>query len=775
MNLKNLQFISATREISSFEKPVPAPLMRKSFTLEQKPQSATLSICGLGFYDLYINGTRRVKGELPPYISNSDNWVCFDTYEVADLLIPGENVIGVILGNGMQDCFGGYIWDLDKAKFRSAPMLALGLDCDGENTLVSDLSFKTAASPIVFNDLRSGEHYDARLEVKDWNKPGFDDSSWAQVIYADRPRGQHIPADTDPIVVIGTYAPVSITPLKEGYLYDFGLNTAGVCKLSIEGKPGQSVCLEHGEVLTAEGDLSPNIKPFLPEGFIHKDIYICAGGKAEYTPRFTYHGFRYVYVTGITAEQAKPELLTYLEMASDLKEKGNFSCSDDVANKLQEFTRRSTLSNFYYFPTDCPHREKNGWTGDAALSAEHMLLNLSVEKSFAFWLKQIREAQDSKGALPGIVPTGGWGFRWGNGPAWDCVLTYLPYFYYIYNGEANGGKQVIADNANAIFKYVSYLSEKVNKSGLIAFGLGDWCPPKREPDDYKAPLELTDSVLSMDICKKAAFLFKELGMEHRRAFAQGLAEALRQAIRKHLLNGVVAAGHCQTSQAMALFYGVFEPGERQEAFEVLLETIRSQGGHLDAGILGARVIFHVLAEFGQAELAYEMITREDYPSYGNWVKRGATSLWEAFWPEEAQPFSMNHHFFGDISAFFIKRIVGIVVNPHEDGVDTLNIAPAFIEKLDHAEAYHTMPAGKVAVSWKRTEKDTDTVEMDIEIPTGISGWFIAPKGYTTDSGKSQIHLGLQSNKEKNPGWRKEETWTSDESVWKRKLTLVRQR
>ncbi len=772
MELNSLKFIAATQEISTFDKPVAAPYLRKTFALESLPGKASLTICGLGFYDLYINGIRRVKGELPPYVSNSDDIVCFDEYDVTDLLAAGENVIGVVLGNGMQDSFGGYIWDFEKAKFRSAPKLAIGLECDGHMVVVSDTSFTTASSPIIFNDLRSGEHYDSRRDIPGWNKPGFDDSSWKNAIWAETPRGQRVLAETDPIVIVNSYKPVSITPHKDGFMYDFGINTAGVCKLVVQGNEGQTISLEHGEVLTEQGDLSQNIKRFLPEGYTHKDVYICSGGKEEYVPRFTYHGFRYVYVTGITAQQATPELLTYLEMCSDIKEKGSFTCSDETAVKLQEFTRRSTLSNFYYFPTDCPHREKNGWTGDAALSAEHMLLNLSVEKSFAFWLRHIRQAQAKNGALPGIVPTGGWGFAWGNGPAWDCALTYIPYFYYLYNGEENGGKGILADNANAIFQYISYLSEKTDERGLVAFGLGDWCPPGREADDYKSPLAFTDSVISMDICKKAAFIFDRLGMTNRKNFADTMAAELRKAIRKHLLNGATAAGNCQTSQAMGLFYNIFEPGQRQEAFQVLLSTIRREGGHIDTGILGARVIFHVLAEFGYADLAFEMITREDYPSYGNWVKRGATTLWEAFWPEGDEPLSMNHHFFGDISAFFIKRIGGIIVNPHELGPHTVNIAPAFIEKLNHAKSHTQIPAGKVQVEWRRC--DDDSVEINIEIPEGVCGWFIAPNNYTTDNGKSQLALGAQGLKDEENPWKKpENSWKLTDGAWKRTLRLKR--
>ena len=206
-------------------------------------------------------------------------------------------------------------------------------------------------------------------------------------------------------------------------------------------------------------------------------------------PIFTYHGFQYVLVKGITREQATEKLLTYLVMNSDIAERGGFACSDPVVNALQTFTRRSTLSNFYYFPTDCPHREKNGWTGDAALSAEHTLLNLAPETSYKEWLRNVREAQNERGAFPGIVPAAtDWSFGW-NGPAWDAVITCLPYFTYVYRGD----KSILAENATSIFRYCNYLAENLNDKGLVELGLGDWCPPGRYFDQYKSPVVWTDT------------------------------------------------------------------------------------------------------------------------------------------------------------------------------------------------------------------------------------------------------------------------------------------
>ncbi|MBQ9115514.1 MAG: family 78 glycoside hydrolase catalytic domain, partial [Clostridia bacterium] len=452
----------------------------------------------------------------------------------------------------------------------------------------------------------------------------------------------------------------------------------------------------------------------------------CRGeGEEVYQPTFTYHGFRYVKVSGITAEQATKNLLTYLVYHTELNSRGDFECSDTVANTLQEMTRRSILSNFHHFPTDCPQREKNGWTADAALSCEAALINFDPERNYREWMRNIRKAQREDGALPGIVPTGGWGFQWGNGPAWDCVLVYLPYFTYIYRGET----EMITESADSFMAYLRYLRTRCDEKGLLHIGLGDWCHVGGISP--KAPLILTDSVMSMDIANKAAMMFDAVNLHENAAFARGEAEKYRDAIRAELIDfeSMLATGSCQSSQAMCLYYGVFNESEEGTAFQRLLEMIREHDDHIDVGVLGGRVIFHVLSRFGYSDLAFKMITREDYPSYGNWIKRGATTLWEDFRPNGVS--SMNHHFWGDISAWFVKCVAGIRVNPNGGNVKEIKIAPSFVDALEHASASYTAPYGKISVSWKREGK---TVGLCVDIPDSAVAFAALPDGFSFEDG-----------------------------------------
>ena len=641
----------------------------------------------------------------------------------------GENVIAVCLGNGLQNCFGGYVWNFEKARWRGAPKVALVLEAvvDGETfTLQSDESFVTHPSPILYDDIRNGEYYDARLELPGWNAVGFDDSGWQPAVAAPRPAGDERICGAEPIVVTGEMTPVSITPVDDGYLYDFGKNCAGLCRLSIDGKAGQELTLYHGEILQ-DGRLYMRNTKFDENDYVQKDIYICKDGKQTHVPSFTYHGFQYVFVKGITEAQATPELLTYLVMNSDLPERGNFHCSDEMVNKLQEYTRRSTLANFFYIPTDCPQREKNGWTADAALSAEHTLLNLAPENSYREWMHNIRKAMKENGDLPGIVPTQDWGY--GIGPAWDNVLVYLPYFTYLYRGD----KGILQENATAIFRYLHYLHTRLDDRGIVNYGLGDWCTPDRDENDFKAPNEVTSTLLSMDLCEKAAYIFGELGLTLEKQFADSLYAQIREAARTYLFDHATmqVLGDCQSAQAMGIFYNLFEPGEKPTAFAHLLELIEREDGHMDTGVLGARVIFHVLSDYGYSDLAYSMITRTDFPSYGNWVERGATSLWEDFHPEGGKINSHNHHFWGDISHWFIRQLAGIHLNPYRTGPNHAEIRPRFVEALEFAEGYHIAPAGKISVRWDRKDGG---VLLKVEAPEEITGRILPDEGWIFEDG-----------------------------------------
>lgn len=734
-------FIHAEATYSTIEKQVPAPYFRRTFRVENEVMEAMIQICGLGFYELHVNGFNITKGHLAPYRSNHDDYLYYDEYDITKYIKEGQNVIAILLGNGMQNAWGGRVWDFDKASWRSAPLVSFAVQLEskaGEKTIFySDEQTRTSPSPIIFDDLHWGEGYDARQEIIGWNTVEYDDKHWSTAKKVQAPKGELRLANVEPIKVRRLIQPVFWFECEQigGYIYDFGVNTSGICRLTIEGsKKGQEIKLLHFETKVDE-------KPFL-DGigfmFLHiddpfqQDVYICKGEAQEtYVPHFTFHGFRYVYVTGITPEQATESLLTYMEMSSNLEEAGTFSCSDKMANQIQEATVRSDISNFYYFPMDCPQREKNGWTADAALSAEQMILNLHAEKSLREWMMNVYKAIDEEGRLPGIIPTTGWGYTWGNGPAWDNVLVYIPYYVYKYTGE----KGILEECAKPLMKYLTYLSTRVDKKGLVEFGLGDWCQVKRVSADFDTPLVVTDTIMSMDIARKAEFIYEVLGMKEYCVYAKAFADKMAAAFREHLIDmeSLIVHGDTQTAQAMAIYYKLFTEDETEKAYAHLIKQIEQKEHFMDVGVLGARVLFRVLAEHGDADLAYYMITRPEFPSYGNWMIRGATTLWENFFQEGGRILSQNHHFWGDVSAWFYLYIGGIRMNPTARDIHHVDIVPCFITELNQATASYDSPEGTIKVSWERIKED---VLLEIVAPDTMHGTVILPEGYRFQEGET---------------------------------------
>ncbi|MBE6731312.1 MAG: hypothetical protein E7564_06465 [Ruminococcaceae bacterium] len=760
------KFYSATTEYTTFFKEVPAPYIRKNLELTKKPEKAEILVTGLGFYKIFVNGKDITKGLLAPYIANPDDFIYYDLYDLSPYLNEGKNVLAFTLGNGIINCPGGLLWDFDDADYRNAPMVAFTLDIDGEIT-EADETLKCAPSATLFDDLRCGEFYDARKEIENWNSPEFDDSNWDNVIKVlNIPRGTPALCEAEPIKVRKELIPVSITPnidigtlpaydgrlpeigYKEdeifengGYLYDFGVNTAGIFRLKLKNtKEGQKVVLQFGENLKENG-LYFRDHNFYPLRYTYRCTYTCKGGETEiWEPSFHYQGFRYCIIYGLEEAQATNKTLTYLVANSDLKVNADFNCSDEISNKIWKAGIEANLANFYYFPTDCPHREKNGWTGDASLSAEQMMVTLTPIESYRQWLKNIRAAQSDIGELPGIVPTYKWGY--GTGPCWDAVIVNLPYYAWLYTGDT----EIIKENSKAIMRFIEYLYSAIEGATDDRFlrhgGLTDWCPAKRPYNMATAPKEFSFLCTNIDVAKKAMEIFEALGVRFiaHKNFAKELYERSRLVARKYFVdtNRCLACGNISiTAQAMALSSGVFEDGEKDKAFSNLVKMLEKRGNAFDVGILGARVLFHVLSDFGRTDLAYDLITGTDHPSYGSWIEAGDTSFTEGFYLKGAkdEPSSHNHHMFGDVLSWYIKRILGIWVNPYRESANDILIKPDFIPQLKFAEGYENIPAGEIYVKWEKLEDGK--IKLTVKIPENAKGYIIIGEGYQFSDGMCQ--------------------------------------
>jgi alpha-L-rhamnosidase len=399
-----------------------------------------------------------------------------------------------------------------------------------------------------------------------------------------------------------------------------------------------------------------------------------------------------------------------------LASRGEFSCSNDVLNAIQRCTRWSTLGNFHGMPTDCPHREKNGWTGDASLSAEQVLLNFAPETAYRKWLRDFHDCQRESGQLPGIVPTGGWGFNWGSGPAWDSALILIPWYLYLYRGDL----AVLAGNYQRMKLYVDYMTSMA-ADNIVDYGLGDWCVPHEPSLERTCPSKVTDTayyyVDSLILGQAAELLGKAADGKKYRA----LAGRIRKSFRKHFVDSKTGqvSGKSQTALACALYQGLAEGDEAANILATLVAQVEASNRHHDCGILGCKYLLNCLADHDRADLAYVIASQTDYPSWGNWIVQGATTLWEDFRGHT----SRNHHMFSDISAWFYRALAGIKPDPRAPGFKNVIIEPNVVGNLTWVKAWHLSPYGRIESEW---EAKAGEIHLRVVIPPNSRGEIHVP-------------------------------------------------
>lgn len=746
-------FICSGEAKNEYKAHVCAPLFFREFTLS-KIDGAKLGVCGLGFYRLFVNGVELTKGRFAPYISNPDEVLYYDCYDASVYLKEGRNVLAVWLGNGMQNSIGGDVWDFDKGSWRSAPKLALCFENGGQVVFESDEQFVFCPSAITFDDMRAGEHYDARKETS------FSPESLAgmkSAVLTDAPKGEKRICRADPIVVREERKPISIVECENGYVYDFGIDSAGIVKLCVNADEGQKIKLYHFE-LFSNGKINRTNIAFAKTkaDYWQQNEYVCKRGYNEYIPSFAWVGCRYVYVEGLTKEQATKASLTFLLASSDLKRSVFVKTSNRLLNKFYENVINSDYSNFYYFPMDCPHREKNGWTGDAKLSAEQYCLNFDCRKSFDEWLFNVRRAQRENGSIPLIVPTGDWGFG-EVGPAWDGVLVELPYRMYQYYRD----EQILKDNISAILKYLAFAEGKRDERGLVDFGMGDREQTySDESSDFDTPTVVTNTLIFIELCQKTEKMLAVLGEEKERVRICALKNGLIGAFKKHCINEYCkVVPFTQTGQALAIDVGIFEGEEKDYAVAQLVWLVQSCGLKTRAGAIGVRVLFNVLSENGYPELAYKMAMSEEYPGFLYPVKQGATSLWESpiCLSETANCLerkigirlpSFNHHWFGSVSAWFVKYVIGFKLS--EDLSDAeVTLVPAFVDELKYATARISCRGTEFSIGWKHIgrKKVKLTVKTDNQnVKWRLSGKYRVLKERESASGEKTYILLKEQEK-----------------------------
>ncbi|MBT30666.1 MAG: hypothetical protein CMO01_13485 [Thalassobius sp.] len=704
----------------------PAPYFRKSFTVENTPEKGRIYATGLGYFDLYINGNKVGDHILDPVKTRYDKTVKYLTFDITEHLKVGENVIGLVLGTGWYNHFADAVWRFDSAPWRNYPELICQLEIQTEGgemlQIITDDTWKTTQGPILFDGIRNGETYDARLEISGWNDSGFDDTNWQTVILSDGPKGKLSSQMIEPIKEMLDIKPVAVKEVKPGvWVFDMGQNIAGYCRLKTAGPTGTQISLKHGEKLYPDGTVEQKqILRFLKSGEAQTDHYILKGEGIEiFKPHFVYHGFQYVEVTGLEHPPTL-ETLTGIVLHTSFESAGNFLCSDQTLNQLQQNTRWSFIGNYHGIPTDCPHREKIGWTGDAQLVAETGLMNYKTQRAYIKWLDDFVDEQKENGDLPGVIPSSGWGYEYGKnpetkhlgyGPQWEGAFIQVTWDLFQHTGDTT----LLNRFYTPMKKYINFLYQNADNFTLN-FGIDD-----HKPVTTKTEGDILASGYLFNFTSIMYRIASILKKEDDQSYFETRIPKIKKAFNEKYYDaktGIYGNGG-QTSLALALYFQLVPEADKQKVLDNLLQNIKEHNYHFDVGVVGLKFLYNVLRENGKSEVLYKMVTQKDIPGYAYWLEQGANTLWQD-WDGSM---SHNHIMFGTVSEWFFESIAGIQVDPERPGMQHFYIKPDLLTALSWASAEHENRFGKITSSWEKKENYTI---YNIEIPANSSASFRLP-------------------------------------------------
>jgi len=709
-----------------------SPYLRKTFTLNEEIKQARLYITGLGYFEAYINGQKTSSDILSPAFTNYDKTVLYTTYDVTSLLNSGQNVLGTILGNGWYNCFTKDVWNIREVSWRHLPKLLAELriitQSGKEIVIKTDTSWKSTNSPITFNSIRNGEYYNANLEIENWCDISCNDDSWDDVKLIRAPGGNIISSELEPIRITKTIKPIKFwKTTKESWIFDMGQNMSGFVKLYAEGKKEDETTIIYNEKLLDDGiNLFRRANAgFTRSGEFQTDKYIKKSDALEiWSPKFVYHGFRYIELVGLTYE---PNINSVegLVVHSDIKRMGSLETSDEIINKIIEISHWSTIGNLHGLLTDSPHREKNSWTGDASISAEQTMFNYLPINIFKKWLNDIKDSQKPSGCIPCVIPSTGWGYNWGNGPDWSSALTLIPWYLYTYYNDI----EIIETMYDTIKSHFGYM-ESMADNYIVNYGIGDWCAPFKgealsvNMSSFKAPTELTDTAYFYNtadvISKMAKVLHKESDVTYYKEISQKIKKAFREKYFNEKDTSVY--GDCQTSTGCMLYQGLATKNDENNLIDLLKKQIIETNYHLDFGILGNKYVMNTLGVSNNFDLGIKMITQKTFPSFGDIITQGATTLWET-WNGKG---SHNHHMFSDVVASLYKYLGGIRADYNIPGFKHIIMQPSVDCGIESVSCSFNSIRGPISSNWSNKKGE---LTMDIEIPYGCSATLILPKKY----------------------------------------------
>ncbi|WP_430427138.1 alpha-L-rhamnosidase [Maribacter litoralis] len=714
-----------------------ASYFRNEIDVTKEIESAKAYICGLGYYELYLNGSKVGDHVLDPAPSNYDKQAYYVDYDLTDILEPGTNALGIILGNGF---YGQNIsWKNDPESEKdlsygqpSVKLLIKVTYTDGQEAeFYTDDTWKESTGPIVFNNIYGGDTYDARHEITGWNTVGFNDQDWSNPKIAT-PELRTISAQQIPAIKkLKELEPKEVFKGADGeWIVDFGQNIAGWVKLNVQEKEGQLVQVITTEALLTDGsDIFKGSTGGGANGMPQVYEYICKGNEPEsWEPKFSYHGFRYAKVKGVSSKP-NADMIKAVLVATDINETGSFTSSDELFNKMHSISKWTIVDNLHGIPEDCPHREKCGWLGDSHAFAEYALYNYDMHDFYSKYMEDIRTQMrptkghnnpDIKFQVPTMIAPGKRTSTYAK-IDWGVATMYLPWYSYRYYGDETIVKEYYKEMKELTNFYLSFKDE----NGIMQDGMGDWCPPLWDRRLNPSAME-TDPIISAN-----AYFYDVLGimgtfakMNDDAAFEAQMKEekdSLKNAFNKAYLKNIPNTEHkwyqSQTATVQALQFGMVPENDIQKVVNGLAYNITEvKGGHHATGIHGNRYIYTVLTKYGKEDLAYDILTTPEFPSQTYVMNSGFTT-----WPErqfewekmEGPTNSLNHPMHSGFAAYFYESLGGIKSSKDKPGYKEFIVDPKFPKQVSHTEVSVPTPYGAIDSKWSL---ENGKFDMELSVP-----------------------------------------------------------
>lgn len=713
-------------------------MYRKSFCIEKPVSQATLFISGIGHYEVFVNGEKPDDRVLDPGWTTYDKSCLYSTYDLTGQLLQGENVLGVLLGDGMYNVPGKKGRYTYFPRSYGFPKLLAQLQltyADGScERIVTDTSWRMADSPITYSNLYGGEEYDARLEKPGCFLPSYEEEGWEPAVEVEAPKGRLMAQKTLPLKVMETYMPTVVETKPGVYLYDFGKNFSGWVRLTIQmnGNPaGTVIKTKTAEILKEDGSsLDQRVT-----GKNYGWTYTAGASKVQvYAPHFTYTGFRYMQLEGaVPKELAAPgETRPVITEAigeflyPEMEPMGSFWCSDELLNQIHGIITQAILSNTKSVLTDCPHREKLGWLEQSHLIGPAIMFNYDVHNLYEKIEQDMAEAQHESGLVPDICPeyiTGFAKYHTGflDSPEWGSACIINPWYMYRKYGDSS----IFTRYYDTMKAYMSYLIGKTHHC-VLHHGLGDWLDiGPNVPHSQNTPVPVIATTIyyyDLTIMHTVAQLLNK--QEDAEYYADLMAKTKEEYNLQFFDDQTnrYATGS-QAAQAMSLMVGLVDEERKQGVLDYLVQDIVRREYATTAGDIGHPFVTAALTTYGKSEILNRMMHITDQPSYGYQVACGATTLTEEWdGPDPKRPHgSQNHLMLGSGEEWFYAGLSGIQGMRQGLPFDEVIIAPHFAEGVEEVNTWHRHPYGKIAVHWKRTG---DCAEVEVELPAGVSGTFM---------------------------------------------------